>query len=140
VPAIYDHHVTISAEEIDRLGHVNNLVYLAWMQAAALAHSAAQGWTPERYQQLGLGWVVRSHEIKYAQPAFLGDAVIVRTWVAGMKRVSSTRRYTIVRAADNTLLASATTEWAFVELPGGTLKRILPEVIEAFEISEGPRG
>ncbi len=136
MPTVYEHKVTIAPEEIDRLGHVNNLAYLAWMQAAALAHSAAQGWTADRYEQLGQGWVVRSHQIKYLQSAFLQDAVVVRTWVAGMKRASSTRRYKIVRAADGALLASAATEWAFVELASGTLKRIPPEIIASFDLVE----
>ncbi len=137
MPAIFEHPVTIVPDEIDRLGHVNNLAYLAWMQAAALAHSAAQGWTAERYEDLGSGWVVRSHQIKYLAPAYLDDAIVVRTWVADMKRVSSTRRYKILRAADGGLLASAATEWAFVDLATGTLRRIAPAVIDAFELSEG---
>lgn len=137
MPAVYLHEVTIATAEIDRLGHVNNQVYLAWMQAAALAHSAVQGWTTERYDAVGMGWVVRSHQIKYLAPAYLGDAILVRTWVADMKRVSSTRRYKILRAGDGALLASASTEWAFVDRASGTLRRIPPEVAEAFELSDG---
>jgi acyl-CoA thioester hydrolase len=137
MPAIFEHVVTVRSEEIDQLGHVNNLAYLAWMQAAAVAHSAVQGWTAERYAQLGLGWVVRSHQIKYLQPAYLEDSVIVRTWVAGMKRASSTRSYKILRAGDRALLASAATEWAFVDLVSGTLKRIPPELVGSFELSDG---
>jgi acyl-CoA thioester hydrolase len=137
MPAIFEHVVTVRSEEIDQLGHVNNLAYLAWMQAAAVAHSAVQGWTAERYAQLGLGWVVRSHQIKYLQPAYLEDSVIVRTWVAGMKRASSTRSYKILRAGDRALLASAATEWAFVDLASGTLKRIPPELVGSFELSDG---
>lgn len=134
MPAIYEHPLVVSAEEIDRLGHVNNLVYLRWMQAAALAHSAVQGWTPERYEQMGSGWVVRSHEIKYLQPAYLDQPIVVRTWVADMTKVASTRRYKILRAEDRSLLASAATQWAFVDYTTGTLKRIPPEVSQAFEL------
>ncbi len=53
MPAIYEHSVSIAPEAIDRLGHVNNLVYLSWMIKAALAHSAAQGWPTDRYERLG---------------------------------------------------------------------------------------
>jgi acyl-CoA thioester hydrolase len=137
MPAIYEHAVIIVPDEIDRLGHVNNLAYMAWMQAAAVAHSAAQGWTAERYQQLGQGWVVRSHQIKYLQPAYLHDSVVVRTWVADMKRVSSTRSYKILRATDRALLASAATEWAFIDLSTGTLRRIPPELLASFEPGDG---
>jgi acyl-CoA thioester hydrolase len=134
MPAIFEHLITVTADQIDRLGHVNNLVYLAWMQAAALAHSSAQGWPVERYEQQQLAWVVRSHQIKYLRPALLEDRVLVRTWVEGMKRASSVRRYKIVRAVDGELLASASTEWAFVDLASSTLKRIPPEVWQAFEL------
>jgi acyl-CoA thioester hydrolase len=134
MPAIYEYPLVVTSDEIDRLGHVNNLVYLRWMQAAALAHSAAQGWTPERYEQMGLGWVVRSHEIKYLQPAFVDEPVVVRTWVADMAKVASTRRYKILRATDRSLLALAATQWAFVDYSTGALQRIPPEVYEAFEL------
>lgn len=134
MPAIYEHPLIVAADEIDRLGHVNNLVYLRWMQSAALAHSAVQGWTPERYERMGAGWVVRSHEIKYLQPAYVDQPIVVRTWVADMTKVASTRRYKILRAADGGLLASAATQWAFVDYTTGTLKRIPPEVLQAFEL------
>ncbi len=138
MPAIYEHSLVVAPEEIDRLGHVNNLVYLAWTQAAALAHSAAQGWPTERYEALGCGFVVRSHTIKYIEPAYQGERLVVRTWVADMTKMASTRRYKVVRAADERLLASAATQWAFVDFASGRLKRIPPEVIASFEIVEQP--
>lgn len=137
MPAIFDFRHVVAAEEIDALGHVNNLAYLSWMQDAALAHSAAQGWPPESYQQLGLGWVVRSHEITYERPGFLGDEVVVRTWVAGFKRASSVRRYDILRTADGKRLATAATNWAFVNYANGMPARVPPEIVGSFEMVEG---
>ncbi|HUY92355.1 MAG TPA: acyl-CoA thioesterase [Pirellulales bacterium] len=136
MPAIFDYRHTIVAEEIDALEHVNNLAYLAWMQAAALEHSAVQGWPPESYQKLGLGWVVRSHQITYERPAFLGEEVIVRTWVAGFRRASSVRRYDILRGADGKRLATAATNWAFVNYANGLPARVPPEIVASFEIVE----
>ncbi len=107
------------------------------MIEAALAHSAAQGWPTDRYEQLGQVWVVRSHQIKYLTPAFLDDKVVVRTWVSGMKRASSVRQYKIVRAGDAACWPPPSTEWAYVDLASGTLKRIPPELIDAFELVEG---
>jgi acyl-CoA thioester hydrolase len=101
---------------------------------AAVAHSAVQGWTGERYEQLGAVWVVRSHEITYVEPAYAAEPVVVRTWVADMTKVSSTRRYRIVRASDERLLARAATRWAFVDRATGTLRRIPEEVWQAFEL------
>ena len=136
MPAIFEYRHTVIADEIDALGHVNNLAYLAWMQSAALEHSAVQGWPPERYQGLGLGWVVRSHEITYERPAFLGDEVVVRTWVAGFRRASSVRRYDILRRSDSKRLAAAATNWAFVNYANGLPARVPAEIIGAFELVE----
>lgn len=132
MPAIYLHERRVLPTEIDELGHVNNLAYLAWMQQAAIDHSAAQGWPGERYQALGAGWVVRSHEILYLAPAFDGDEIEIRTWVAQTQRASSLRRFEIYRAGDEKLLARASTLWAFIKFATGSVTRIPPEVAEAF--------
>jgi acyl-CoA thioester hydrolase len=137
VPAIFEHPHTIRPDEIDVLGHANNLVYLRWMIAAAVAHSTAQGWPPELYQQLGCGFVVRRHEIDYLRPAFEGEEIVVRTWVASMRKAGSQRRYHIFRRKDDQQLAAALTDWAFVDYSKGLPKRIPPEVSGAFEVVVG---
>jgi len=134
MPAIYEHLLTVAPEHIDRLGHVNNLEYLRWALDAAIAHSAAHGWGAADYERLGAGFVVRSHEIKYERSAFEGDEVTVRTWIADFRRLSCLRRYKIIRRSDEVVLATAATEWAFVDLRTFALTRIPPELAAAFEI------
>ncbi len=133
MPAIYEHSHIVLPAEIDELGHAGNVVYLHWTQTAAIAHSAAQGWPGEAYRRLGAGFVVRSHSIEYLRPALLGDRLVIRTWVADFRRVSSLRKYEI-RQADGPLLAEAETLWAFVNLESGRPARIPPEVQAAFEV------
>lgn len=132
--AIYEHSLTVVREEIDGLGHVNNLVYLRWLQDAAVAHSAHQGWDSAAYRDLGLAWVARSHFIEYLAPARCDDSVVVRTWVADMKRVTSLRKYQILRSSDGIMLAEAQTNWAFVEISTHRLRRIPAEIAGAFEV------
>jgi acyl-CoA thioester hydrolase len=132
MPAIYHHQLTVSPAAIDGQGHVNNLEYLRWMQDAAVAHSAAQGWPAERYREIGAGWVVRSHWIEYLQPAFAGDEVTVLTWVANFRKIRSLRRYRIVRAGDAAVLARAETDWAFIGLAHRVPRRVPPELSSAF--------
>ena len=136
MPVVYLHQHSVRDEEIDQLGHVNNVQYIRWMQVAAIAHSDAQGWTTADYQKLGAGWVVRSHFIEYLQPAFAGDQVTIRTWVAEMKRVTSLRKFEIYRINSEAeiLLAKAETNWAFVEFTSGSLRRIPAEIAAAFEL------
>ncbi len=135
--AFYEYsHIVTEAEIDDVINHVNNLAYLKWMLSAALAHSAAQGWPAAAYQELGAGWVVRTHQIEYRQPAFAGDVIVVRTWVANLKKVTSLRRYEISRAGvqKKSILAIAATDWAFIHFATHQPRRIPPEVIQAFEI------
>lgn len=134
MPGVFEYLHTVGPEAVDQLGHVNNVAYVDWMQLAALAHSAAQGWPGERYQAAGYGWVVRTHKIEYRQPAFAEDKIVVETWVATMKKATSVRRYHIFRQTDEVLLAEAETKWAFIDYDTGRLMRIPREVAEAFEV------
>jgi acyl-CoA thioester hydrolase len=140
MPEIYEHHHTIRNDEVDSLGHANNVCYVGWLQDAAVAHSTAQGWSGSRYREMGCGWVVRSHKIDYLQSAYEGDAIVVRTWVATMNKATSLRRYQIVRAADQTLLATAETLWAFVNYATGRPTRILREIATAYQALEQGAG
>lgn len=126
----------VTDEEIDEQGHANNVVYVGWMQDAAVAHSAALGWSAERYEQLGMGWVARSHYVEYLRPAFAGDEIVIETHVADMKKATSRRAYRIVRRADGVVLAKAETIWAFVDYATGKPKRIPPEIADAYQPRE----
>jgi acyl-CoA thioester hydrolase len=134
MPAIFDWTHVVCERDLDDLGHANNISYLKWMQSAALAHSAAQGWPVEAYRERGQGWVVRSHHIEYLASARLGDEIVVRTFVANLKKVTSLRRFIISRSTDAVILAKAATDWAFVEYTSGTPKRIPVEVSTAFDV------
>ncbi len=134
MPDVFEYPHIVSNGEIDELGHANNIAFVTWLQAAAVAHSAAQGWPGQRYKELGKGWVVRSHMIEYLQPAFAGDKLIVKTWVADMKKVTSLRRYRIFRQSDQLLLAKAETNWAFVDYITGKPVRIPADIAHAFRI------
>src|SRR5690349_24288927 len=97
VPNIFTLHQTDGEAHIDVLGHVGNLVFLEWLLAAAQAHSTAVGLTWDRYRELGRVFVVRRHEVDYLGSAFLGDQLVVRTWITETTRVTSTRSYEVMR-------------------------------------------
>jgi acyl-CoA thioester hydrolase len=139
VPAIYEYTLTVGKDAIDGQGHVNNLEHLRWMQEAAVAHSAAQGWPSSRYHQIGAGWVVRSHTIEYLQPIFAGDQIVVYTWVADFRKVRSLRKYKIIRRSDQRVMAVAQTDWTFIGLEHRVPRRIPPELAGAFELVAADR-
>jgi acyl-CoA thioester hydrolase len=129
---IFEYHHTVTKDEIDVLGHTNNVEYIRWFQEAATAHSAAYGWTPERYVELGLGWVAKSHTIEYIRPSFAGDKIVVQTSIVSKRRVAYTRSYRIVRPSDGELLATGETVWAFIDYETGKPARIVSEIDDAF--------
>lgn len=129
----YPHIVT--KQEIDNLDHAGNFHYIKWMQEAAIAHSAANGWPAKRYIDLGAGWVVRSHNVIYLKPAFEGDSIIIRTWVSNLKAVTSLRHYKIFNSEGETL-AKAETDWAFVNYAKQKPTRIPKEVASCFSLAD----
>lgn len=122
----------VVSEDLDDLNHVNNLQYLRWTLKTASAHSRHVGWSSARYREFGAGWIVRSHKITYKVPALLNDAISIRTWIASFDKVSSVRKYEIVRTDDKRVCAIAETRWVFVDFKTLKLVEIPSEVKAAF--------
>ncbi len=134
MPKIFHHRFTVNQDAIDGNGHVNNVVYVQWMQDVAILHSNHQGGTEEKHLELGSTWIVRSHQIEYLSPSFEGDEIEALTWVSDMKRVSSLRKYQFRRASDQTLLAKAETRWVYIDLEQGRPVLIHKDIQNAFEL------
>src|SRR5437868_13268052 len=94
------HEVEVVEADIDNLGHASNIVYLRWVQEAALAHSTALGFSEQAYLARGQVWVVRKHEIEYLRGAVAGDRLRVETRVVDMKAANSLRRTEFFRASE----------------------------------------
>ncbi|MBA4070394.1 MAG: acyl-CoA thioesterase [Gemmatimonas sp.] len=124
---------TIVPADIDELGHVNNVVYLRWVQDVAIAHWSTAA-TPE--QRAEVAWVAVRHEIDYKHPALPGDAILARTWVGTADSHRFERHTEIRRAADGHLLAQARTVWCPVNRATGRLTRVSEAIRATF--SSGP--
>jgi len=116
----------------DRQGHVNNAVYLHYVEEAAVEHARQLGFGAERRRELGGAWVVRRHEIEYLRAAVAGDRLRVETRVANMKAANSVRRTEIFRNQE--LLCRAATDWVYVDLRRGRPLRIPEDLRAAFPI------
>jgi len=112
-PPLFVHRFTIGESVIDRNGHVNNVAYVKWMQDVAVEHSRAV-MANGSYRDSNTTWVARSHQIEYLKPAFVDEAIAVRTWLSGCRRVRCTRMYEFVRENDQVLLARGQTDWVYV--------------------------
>ncbi|MCP3953943.1 MAG: acyl-CoA thioesterase [Desulfobacterales bacterium] len=131
---IFTHNIKVGKKAIDENNHVNNVVYVKWMQDVAILHSTEQGWSQKEYFEIKAGWVVKSHFVQYKSPAFMNDEIIVHTWVSTMSSMSSLRKYKFIRKADSKILAEAETDWVFVNIKTGRPTKILGPVKKSFQI------
>ncbi|WP_459556604.1 acyl-CoA thioesterase [Lacunimicrobium album] len=138
MPAVFEYPIRVDSFHLDPNRHVNNVVYVQWMQDAALAHSAAQGWSTKRYRELGVTWVSKTHVIEYHQQAFEGDEIILTTWIADMLKISSTRRYMVKRVSDGALLLTASTNWIMIDITKNRPVRIPLEIQQSFQVVDHP--
>ncbi|MCA9878179.1 MAG: acyl-CoA thioesterase [Thermomicrobiales bacterium] len=132
--------------EADLLGHVNNAVYLHYMEQAAIEHATSLGLTVEASRAFGGVFVARRHEVEFLRPAFPGEVVRVQTWLAEPRGARVTRCYQLFRVTDSVgeaftgriparetrlapeaVLVRATTEWVFMSEDGRP--RRIPEGI-----------
>jgi acyl-CoA thioester hydrolase len=134
MPRVHIERLTVSVESIDMNNHVNNQEYVRWMQDIATAHSHRQGWTVARYLDTKTTWVIRSHYIEYIRPAFMGDELIVATWVAGIDVQTSPRKYRFVRARDGKPMVEAETLWVYCDATTGRPLDITAAIREAFPV------
>lgn len=134
--AIYRYTFTVPADALDTLGHVNNVVWVAWMQDAAQRHSADCGGTAA-LSPTGCSWVARSHHIEYLAPAFADETIELLTWVADFRRVRSRRRYRFRNAATGQLLVRGETDWVFIDLRSGRPRSVPDEVARCYVVWAG---
>ena len=114
---IFEMTVPVLPADIDEQNHVNNTVYLRWIQEVATAHWKSLA---SAEAQAVIGWVVLRHEIDYRSPASLGDEILLRTWVGKASRLKFERFTEIHRKIDNQqLLAQARTLWVPVDVRTG---------------------
>ncbi len=132
--------------EADLLGHVNNAVYLHYMEQAAIEHATHLGLTVEASRAFGGVFVARRHEIEFLRAAYPGDVVRVQTWLLAPHGARVTRCYQIYRGGDpatepftgrvprsepplspEAVLVRAITEWVFMSEEGRP--RRIPERI-----------
>jgi acyl-CoA thioester hydrolase len=128
--------VQIHPEDVDGMGHVNNIVYVRWVQEVALAHWHA---VAPADAQAAMTWVVLRHEIDYLHPARPGDQVRARTWIGEAQAIRYARHTAIVRG-DGTVLARARTLWCPVDVATGRPRRVPAEVRAAFSTTDEGTG
>lgn len=122
---IFTLKITVSTDDIDNLQHVNNLVYVKWMDIIATKH-----WTflTKDHPLPQYVWVVVRHEIDYLKQAGLGDEITVKTWVGETKGITSVRFMEFYKG--DVLLVKAKTVWAMLNAKTFKPARIREDVLK----------
>lgn len=128
---VFEMTVEVQPDDIDGQNHVNNTVYLRWVQDVATAH-----WESLTYAEAqdAIGWVVVRHEIDYKAAANFGDQIVLRTWVGEASRLKFERFTEILRKSDRRLLAQACTLWVPIDSKTGKPVRVPADVRARFSV------
>jgi acyl-CoA thioester hydrolase len=156
---VFESFVRVRFHEVDSLGHVNNAVYLEYLEQAAVDHALAAGLDIDRLNAFGGLFVAYRHEIVYLRPAYAGDILRIVTWLDEPQGARVTRNYLVSTNRDDpratpivgrlargrevpeqgNLVVQARTEWVFTN-ERGRPRRIPQELMRLFRDSAPPRG
>ena len=128
VHPVFTLSLTPGPADIDVLGHVNNAVYVRWIQEIAVAHwqAVARAEDIERFV-----WVVTRHEIDYRRPTLPGETLTCQTWV-GVPHGARFDRFVEFTGSDGQVKATARTVWALIDRASQRPLRIPTELVAPF--------
>jgi len=133
LPAPHVHAVVAASDDIDGYGHVNNAVYVRWLDHTAWSHSGALGLSPETCIRGRRSMAVLRTQIHYLAPAFAGERLEVGTWIVHADgRLRCARRFQIRRPADGRTLLRALVHYVCIDLDSGRPRRMPPEFVERY--------
>ncbi len=125
----FEKEISIHKDDIDENGHVNNIVYLKWVQEIAIAHwvNAAP-----KEMQTQLLWVVSRHEIDYLKSAYLHSKLKAKTWVTEPQGAKSDRHVEIIDSESNQVITKIKTTWYLLDAVSKRPKRIDDAITNVF--------
>ena len=125
----FEKRITAGPDDIDELGHVNNAVWVRWIQDMATSHWYAVA-PPDHVESYI--WVVIRHEIDYLRAVLPGETVTGRTWVGEAPKGARFDRHVEFLGADGKPRVRAKTTWAIIDKASGRPLRVPPDVAAPF--------
>ena len=123
--------VVPGAGDIDELGHVNNVVYLRWVQDIAITHWHRVA-TPEMIENDI--WIALKHTIEYRDAIQPGETAEIRTWLGRIHGPRFDRHVDIRKPGAKRFSARATTEWCLIDRATRRPKRIGEDILDTFAL------
>ncbi len=129
--------VTVGPETIDSYGHVNNAVYITWLERCGWAHSEAVGYPESRLIEMRRGMAVRRIDVAYLAACYEGDRVLVADWVvANDGRLHAARRFQIINATRGQVALRGEIHYFCINLDNGRPVRMPEEFVRAYPAVE----
>mgnify|MGYP001501946909 CR=1 FL=1 len=121
--------ITVSKNDLDDLNHVNNVIYIHWVQEIAKEHwkSLVSNEIIKNYY-----WVLLEHQIKYLNPALLNDKIMIKTYIEKTEGIRSNRIVEIYNRNNDKLLVKSKTIWCLINAKTNKPNRITDEIRKAF--------
>ncbi len=136
---VYTGRMRMRHYELDAFGRATPAACLRQLAQIAIDASAAVGYDGAWYAGAGAQWMVRRSTMELLRPLRADDALQVRTWVEDFRRVRSRRRYE-VRDRDEAVVLAAVTDWVYVDMTTGRVRRVPAEMEERFGSTPGNPG
>ncbi len=133
---VFEQRITAGEGDIDELGHVNNAVWVQWIQQVAVAHWDAVAGAAHHAAYF---WVIVRHEIDYLRAMLAGESVTARTWVGEAPKGARFDRHMEFVGDDGKVRVKAKTQWAIIDKAAGRPIRVPAEVIAPFLDVDGGR-
>ena len=130
---VFEMGFVAAPEHIDELGHVNNAVWVQWMEQVAVAHWRS---VADPKHQDAYFWVVVRHEIDYLRAAVEGERIVARTWIGEAPKGARSTRFVEFSGPDGKLCVRSKTDWAIIDKAAGRPIRVPSEVIAPFVAPE----
>ncbi len=132
-PWRFYHTVDVRFADIDMFGHVNNAIYLTYIESARVAYYTAVTGIPEPHD---FGMTVASAKLDFHKPAFYGQSLKVYTRIGRIGNKSWTLEHELRDAATEDLICSGSTVNVFYDYKSGKSQPIPPDIISKMESFE----
>ncbi len=128
--------VVATLDDVDAYDHVNNVVYIKWLEACAWAHSAAVGLSESVCVEMARGMAVRAIHVEYLAAAHEGDKILVGNWIAANDgRLRVTRRYQLLNQKTGITVMRGHVDFVCLNLSSGRPARQPPEFVSGYAVA-----
>lgn len=134
LPDPFTIEVLAGPETIDSYGHVNNTVYIGWLEQCAWAHSEAVGFSEARCIEMKRGMAVRNLNVEYLAACYEGDRILVANWlVTNDGKLRATRRFQLINQTRGQIALRGEVLYVCMNLETGRPVRLPAEFVAAYE-------